>query len=540
MANRKRPPSPPLSDSVWRADSWQNAMTGVNVAGWDKRRATSFQSKRITEFQAEDIWRGDDIIARAIETIPLVMLRNGFDINISDAGPSKEVIEPPKKKGLKLVGARMDALDASDVRRDMAKKCKDLNVVELTIHAMQTARALGGSALWMGIDETNAPWEDYKRLAKPLNFATLKDLKHLITLRPHECWATRWYNDPLDPNYGSPSHYMVQRDTMGGEVGSTPLVVHESRLIRFYGAVTSRRQMATNNGWGDSILLRFIEVVADFQSSYQSAALLITDFAQAVQKVEGLAELRAAGDDATIIRRAEMIAQARSIARTVIIDSKEEFTREQTPLSGLPELLDRLASRVAAAVPMPVALLLGESPAGLNATGDSDIRWFYDECANKRELHLRPRLERLLKVIFRCVEGPTLGVEPASWKLKFAPLWQATDKEVAERNYIQAQADGIYVDKQIVTPEEVAESRFGTDEWSAETNLDEELRDQMADAHQTMVDDAIAEGKVPQPSPVKAAGQQAAVDLAVAMPPQAEEDPKAKPGDALKKKGTAA
>ncbi len=544
----KRTPKPPQlkGEGVYRADSWLNTMTGINVAGFDKRRAATFQSKRLTEFEAEDIWRGDDIVERAIETVPMVMLRNGFDVIISDPATAEKPLPPPKddgdpfapsrmdkraaaKRQKKLAKVRRDSIDASDTRREIGKKLQGLKVVNRYIDAMMAARAYGGAALWIGADEVGRQWKDRDRQSKPLNPNMLKDIRHLIVLRPHECWATRWYRDELEPNYGTPSHYFVQRDTMGAG-GSAPIIVHESRLIRFYGAVTSRRQMATNNGWGDSIILRFLEIVADFQATYQGAAHLVTDFAQAVQKIEGLAELVAAGDDAAVIRRAEMVTQSRSIARTVLIDSKEEYTREQTPLTGLPDLMDRFAKRVAAAVHMPVTLLFGDSPAGLNASGENDVRWFYDEVANLRELHLREKLEHLIRLLFLCTEGPTAGEEPAGWKVNFHPLWQATQKELAERNYAQAQADCLYVTNQVLTPEEVAESRFGGDDWSNDTKLDEELRDQMEEAHKKVVDDAIAEGNVPQPSPVKAAGQQGALDLAKAQPdPEpGEKDPKAK------------
>ncbi len=573
MATTKKNAKPPelKGSAVYRADGWVNAMTGINVQGFDKRRAAQFMGKRLTEFEAEELWRGDDIIERAIETTPMVMLRNGFDLNISDEGTA-EVVPMIKDTGdgdpflagrmdrdhaidkaaLKRMRARtrkqaagktsrrMDQLDHADVKRDMAKKAAALKIVALFIEAQQMANAFGGAALWIGTDELGKRWEDRDRQSKKLDPNKLKDIRHLILLRPHECWPTRWYGDDLQPNYGTPSHFYVKRDTMGGAASNPPIVVHESRLIRFYGAVTSRRQMATNNSWGDPTVLRILEIVADFHSAYQGAAHLIQDFAQAVQTVEGLAELIAAGDDDILIKRASMIAQARSIARTVMIDTKESYKREQTPLSGLPDVMDRLGKRVCAGIHMPASLLFGDSPAGLNATGDTDVRWYYDEVANKRELHLRPRLEYLLRLIFLCTEGPTAGIEPAGWKVSFGPLWQPTQKEIAERNFAQAQADALYVTNQVCTPEEIAESRFGGDEWSPDTKLDEEIRDQMAEAHQKVLDDT-EEGTIPNPSPIQSAGHQNAIDLAKAQPdpaPGEGEDPKAKvdPKKAAKKK----
>ncbi len=61
-----------------------------------------------------------------------------------------------------------------------------------------------------------------------------------------------------------------------------------------------------------------------------------------------------------------------------MLDKKDSFTRVQTPLTNLSDILDRFATRLAAAADMPVTLLMGMSPAGLNATGESDRAFFYD------------------------------------------------------------------------------------------------------------------------------------------------------------------
>ncbi len=53
----------------------------------------------------------------------------------------------------------------------------------------------------------------------------------------------------------------------------------------------------------------------------------------------------------------------------------------------------------AGAADIPVTRLLGQSPAGLSATGDSDTRNYYDMIAARQELDLRPQLERLDRLI---------------------------------------------------------------------------------------------------------------------------------------------
>ena len=52
---------------------------------------------------------------------------------------------------------------------------------------------------------------------------------------------------------------------------------------------------------------------------------------------------------------------------------------------------------------------MGQAPAGLNATGDSEIRWFYDRVAARQRRELQPALKRLVKLLFLSKRGPTKG-----------------------------------------------------------------------------------------------------------------------------------
>ncbi len=62
-----------------------------------------------------------------------------------------------------------------------------------------------------------------------------------------------------------------------------------------------------------------------------------------------------------ILRRLQLLAVARSSCRAIPLDAEgEEFKREATPITGLPDLLDRIASRLSAATDIPVSLLMGE------------------------------------------------------------------------------------------------------------------------------------------------------------------------------------
>ena len=126
---------------------------------------------------------------------------------------------------------------------------------------------------------------------------------------------------------------------------------------------------------------------------------------------------------------------------------------------------------------MPVAVLLGRSPAGLNATGDADTRGWDDVVDGERRTVLLPALERVVRLLLLSREGPTRGVEPEGWSVVLPPLRTPTPSEDAALRKAVADTDVAYVQAGVLAPEEVARSRFRPEGWSAETSVDLEARD---------------------------------------------------------------
>ena len=80
--------------------------------------------------------------------------------------------------------------------------------------------------------------------------------------------------------------------------------------------------------------------------------------------------------------------------------------------------------------------LFGRSPAGMNATGESDLKNYYDYVDSQREAKLRPALQKLLPVL--CMSA--WGFVPDDLDFTFPPLWTPTATETAEIALKKAQA----------------------------------------------------------------------------------------------------
>lgn len=512
-----------MSDSTKRHDGFQNVLTGLNTTR-DKRRGVTTERATMLPGDAEEAWVSDWLLQRIVEVPVDDMLRSGLSVKAAaldgdstepeqssdpepeplvprtdaDEAPVPMLAPPPKPKP-----GVIEVDDAPHVvAEQMNAALDDLGLVMALAEAKKLERGTGGAVVLIGA------FDGAKTLEAPLNEESIEKVSFLTAFSAFEARPVAYYSDPKARGYGRPRIFQVNAQVMPTMyAGALPmaanvpvvnpiLYVHESRLLWFPGIQSTRRERLRRGGWGQSIVERVYEPAADFRMGNQSAAALLQDFAQAVIKIKGLAELFQSNDEATFRARLEGIDLGRSVLRAMVIDAEEEFERKPTPMTGLPETLDRLANQLSAACEIPVTRLLGQAPAGLNATGDADIRAYYDMLAAVRASTVLHHAERVVRLLFKSKAGPTGGVEPASWSIQFPPLWQQTAAERATERKTIAETDQIYINAGVLTPEEVAASRFAGDEWNPETTLDLEGRRLKAEA-----DAAEAEARAAAPKP---------------------------------------
>jgi len=458
-------------DDSSRGDSWNNIITGLNILGRDKRTGANYQAFAISPTDCEELYRGDDVAARVVEIPAREMTRKWCDVLIQDD----------------------DTNWSKEIQEAVAEEFKRLNVQEQYREGLKWAGVFGGAALLVGAADGAGD------ALEPLEMTKIQSVDWLTMLDAREAIAVNWYGDVAAPKYGDPQVYRIQPLTLDLGAASTlaseslsrlelkgqfneakaigkGLVryVHETRIIRFEGVRVTRRQMRRQRGWGDSAYVRIAEEIRDFQALYDNIAQMMQDVSQAVYKVKGLAEILASAVGAQqLLTRLASLDAARSTIRAMVIDTDgEEFERKGTPLAGIAEIIDKFMLRLAAAAELPVSLLMGQAPAGLNATGDSDIRWFYDRMSSMQERELTPALRRLCDILFAAKKGPTKGAIPKKWQIVHRPLWQLDEKQQSEVHLNQAQADAVYIDRQVVTPAQIGKSRFGGAKYSLETQID--------------------------------------------------------------------
>lgn len=478
---------PRRADSAERFDGWKSLLGGLGMISRDKREGMYFEPDLIDWDTAANIYRGDPLAARIIEVKPNELVREGYELCITDEEADEpDELEPeatPDKVGiLKRGKVQREVLDqralfggrptkgldkvGKDLQEEVENRWEELGLLETLHEALCYEQAYGGAAILVGANDGTTDLE------KPLVVKGVRSVDFLTALEPREINPVAWYGNPRAPKFGKPAIYQLTPSvpgmTVDKQIHATTIRIHESRLIVFPGIRVTRRNLSNLGGWGDSILTRIYRVLRDFNLSWGAAGILVADFAQAVYKMKGLNELLQEDTKDLFKQRMLGMELSRSVARAVMIDGEDEFERKQTPVSGLPDLLDRFATALAAAADLPLPLLMGESPGGLNASGASgdQLRMFYDRIASTAKRKVVPAIRRITAMIFQ-----SMGGAPETWSIKPRPLWQMTEKEKAEARKIQMETDSGYLDRSVLSSDEVRESRFGGDAFSYETSL---------------------------------------------------------------------
>ena len=326
--------------------------------------------------------------------------------------------------------------DEADVE-SIEALCDELDVCAKVIKALKLARLFGGAGVYMS-DGGADPSE-------PLDVDSIGKggLKYLTVFTRYQITSDRLQNDPTKPNYGEPELYRLT-----GEGAS--VLIHPSRVVRFIGKEIPTAHAVMTDRWGDSVLTAVDQTIRDCTAGQQGIATLIQESSVDVFKYENFMNLISTKEgEAKLLKRQSLVQLSKSINRSVAMDTKDEWEQKTVSFAGLTDIQNLLLQIVSGAADIPATRMIGQAPQGMNATGDSDMRNYYDRISGEQELTLRPCLDKLFAVIVRSA----LGSYPAGLKYKFRPLWQLSEKDAAEVNNKNAQTAKLYDEAGLVDPD---------------------------------------------------------------------------------------
>jgi phage-related protein (TIGR01555 family) len=327
---------------------------------------------------------------------------------------------------------------------------KKYAVRERVTKAKRWARLFGSSAIMIGVSP---------RLGKPnepLDVAKVStdDLLYLhVEIAPY-LTIRQWNTDLLSPDFGKPEIYLYQPFKHGGgnATASVSIEVHASRVIPFCGMELPPYASLAANRWGDSVFTAIEQTLNTAGGVTAVIASLILEAKVDVIKTD-LSGLATQDGEDRIKKRFGLAMMLKSINNTLLLGNGEEFDQKQINFSGLSDVHIRIMQEISGAADIPVTRLLGQTPAGLHGTGESDLRNYYDMIEAKQNAEIKPALDRLDAIMFAS-DGLTL---PENADYRFASLWQETPQQRADNALKKAQATAAIVNTGLIADDLMTE-----------------------------------------------------------------------------------
>ncbi len=385
-------------DTVTTQDAFSNPVFRLGYGTQAPIEATQYPLTRMTDNYAllNALYRGNWVVQNVVDTIPADMLRAWFTLG-GDVPPE-----------------RMDALDRAMRRTQIRERLKK---------GLCWGRLYGGAAGLLLI-------RGQEDLSEPLDLSTiLPGAFHGLYILDRWSGITpdmELVSDPADPDLDLPAWYSVTNAQ-----GQTVARVHHSRVIRFIGRQPPFLEAAAELYWGESEIEAIYDDLRKHDNVSHNMANLTFRANMDYRKVKNLEQMLSVGGTAQQKRFWDAM-QAQSVIRSnfalQLVDMDDEIHNTQFTFTGLKDVYDAMCLDLCGASHIPATKLFGRSPAGLNATGESDLQNYNDYIDGLRESVLRPILERLLPVL----QMSAWGEVPDDVDIIFPPLSTPTAAELSK------------------------------------------------------------------------------------------------------------
>jgi phage-related protein (TIGR01555 family) len=203
--------------------------------------------------------------------------------------------------------------------------------------------------------------------------------------------------------------------------------VHHSRVLRFIGTKLPPVDETAESYWGASIIEHVLEEIKKYDNTSYNIAMLVFKACLRIYAIEDFDELGAMDETAAkdLYNMLTAMNWMMNNQGMQIINTKDRFETQQFSFSGLSDVMETFMLDIAGASEIPVTKLFGRAPAGMNATGESDLKNYYDSVDEKQEIELRPVFDRLLPVM--CMS--LFGAVPDDLDYDFVSSRRPTEEE---------------------------------------------------------------------------------------------------------------
>lgn len=450
------PPNTQLNDG-----NMCNVLSGLGTSRDKSSHSEYATPTQLMQADCDAMYRKSWIAKKIINTIPGDMLRNWREFAFSDMEDESKATE------------LMDVLRKAEKRLCVRKRFKE---------AMIWGRLYGGALMVMITDDMD--FNDPSSMESPLDPETITEgsLKNILIYDRWRVYASGdLVPDITSVHFGMPEFYTLA--TQPGQIGMPK--IHHTRCIRFGGEELPYYAWIANARWDDSVLQHVKQAMKDCDQTTQGIASMIFEAnVDVIKMMELRKQLSQNNGEALVTKRLQTALMAKSFNKAIILDSEDSYEKKNNTFANLDKILDKIFTNLSGACDIPMTRLLGQSASGINATGDNDIRNYYDMLSDKQESQLRPQLEYFDEIFVRSA----LGDMPDDYSFEFNSLWQISETDKATIGFNNAQRDQIYVVNKVLSKARIAEELKESSTYKTMTSQDIQNAEDAQQAEQDAAD----------------------------------------------------
>ena len=381
-------------------DSFVNPMNRLGFSRSNVLSANEYPITRMSQNYAlmNSLYRNDWIVKKIVDSVAEDMTKNWFVLN--------GTIEPEQL-------SKFDAVT------------RKLRIKRAVLEGIKWARLFGGAAGIMVIDGQEDMLEEPldMRMVVPDSFKGIIIADRWSGVYP----LTELVQDLSDPDFGTPEYYSFSMANVGD---ASAIRVHHSRVLRFICRELPLIERAAETFWGASEIEHVFTELNKRNTTSENVANLIFQANIRTYKMSDLGQLLAATNADLQSQLWNTLSVQNYLMSSMgmnVMDKEDDFQTSAYTFGGLSDIYNCFMNDISGACEIPATRLFGRSPAGMNATGESDLSNYYDRIAQLQEAQLRPVLEKLIPVMLMS----TFGAVPDDWDIQFNPIAETSEQEKA-------------------------------------------------------------------------------------------------------------
>lgn len=357
---------------------------------------------------------------------------------------SKDMV---KKWGAISTDSNDNILDKISVIKD---RLKELKIQDKVLYACRQTLLMGGCGLFIEINN-ESEGEDLKTpLVAKLNKSNI--ITNIKVVDPIWIIPTDFEaSNPLSKSFYNPTIFSIINSQ-----------IHYTRIPKMIFQDLPDTIKPAYNFFGLSLAQKMEDKVRQYEEVYHNVRKIIRKMRTPVIQTDlsALFDMQCDEEEKQSIRaRVERFKQGDNLTTFVLDKEREDFKDITANISGLSDIMATFAEAVSVTTQMPNTKLWGTAPKGMNATGESDMRNYWDMISGNQDKMIVPFMNYLIKLLWY----EQFGEDRSDVVFVPNPIKETSELEKTQIAINKSLEYGNYLDRGVLDPQEIREQLNSND-----------------------------------------------------------------------------